>query len=166
MREYRFNLTMCKRPVKKQKIINFLYLFDNILYSLALSGSTKTFWSPATQRHGLVYKREGKKYPIKCSSQKSPSQGSLYLTNKTRTEEDIINRNHKTLNKSTVPQASQDDNIKIVSTSFVDVLNKKLDALYRLTRPYTWIGIVSCLIFSYTYIHTHFFSKDISTLIY
>ncbi|KAL9442909.1 hypothetical protein AB3S75_016302 [Citrus x aurantiifolia] len=105
-------------------------------------GSTKTFWSPVTQRHGLVYKREGKKYPIKCSSQKSPSQGSLYLTNKTRTDEDIINRNHKTLNKSTVPLASQDDNFKIVSTSFVDVLNKKLDALYRLTRPYTWIGII------------------------
>ncbi|KAH9760468.1 homogentisate phytyltransferase 1 [Citrus sinensis] len=104
--------------------------------------STKTLWSPVTQRHGLVYKREGKKYPIKCSSQTSPTQGSLYLTNKTRTEEDIINRNHKTLNKSTVPLASQDDNTKIVSTSFVDVLNKKLDALYRLTRPYTWIGII------------------------
>lgn len=130
---------------------------------MALSGSTRTFWSPATQGHGLVNRRESKKYPIKCSSQKCPSQSSLSLTNKTRTSEDRISRHHKTLNKSTLNLASQDDNIKIVSTSFVENLNKKLDALYRLSRPYTWTGIVSLLnfqllILSCPYISLNWFS--------
>lgn len=61
-----------------------------------------------------------------------------------------MERNHKPLKKSTVPMASQDgypsksQDENIVSTSFVDVLTKKLDAFYRLSRPYTWTNIVSC----------------------
>ncbi|KAH9716074.1 putative homogentisate phytyltransferase 1 [Citrus sinensis] len=60
----------------------------------------------------------------------------------------MMERNHKPLKKSTVPMAlqdgypskSQDENI--VSTSFVDVLTKKLDAFYRLCRPYAWTSII------------------------
>ena len=61
-----------------------------------------------------------------------------------------MERNHKPLKKSTVPMALKDghpskcQDESIVSTSFVDVLTKKLDAFYRLSRPYAWTSIVSC----------------------
>ncbi|KAH9667703.1 putative homogentisate phytyltransferase 1 [Citrus sinensis] len=65
----------------------------------------------------------------------------------------MMERNHKPLKKSTVPMALKDghpskcQDESTVSTSFVDVLTKKLDAFHRLSRPYAWtsiiIGIVS-----------------------
>ncbi|KAH9667759.1 homogentisate phytyltransferase 1 [Citrus sinensis] len=60
----------------------------------------------------------------------------------------MMNRYHKPLKKSTVPMALQDDsatksqNENIVSTSFLDFLTKKLDAFYRLSRPYAWTSII------------------------
>ncbi|KAH9716069.1 putative homogentisate phytyltransferase 1 [Citrus sinensis] len=113
-------------------------------HPLKHAGSFKTFQTPLTQINGLVNRSESNKYSIRCSI-----QNSLYLTNnKIRNNEDMMERNHKPLKKSTVPMAlqdgypskSQDENI--VSTSFVDVLTKKLDAFYRLCRPYAWTSII------------------------
>ncbi|KAH9667699.1 putative homogentisate phytyltransferase 1 [Citrus sinensis] len=111
--------------------------------------SFKTFQTPSTQINGLVNRSEGNKYSIRRSI-----QNSLYLTNnKIRNNEDMMERNHKPLKKSTVPMALKDghpskcQDESTVSTSFVDVLTKKLDAFHRLSRPYAWtsiiIGIVS-----------------------
>lgn len=108
-----------------------------LFYFGRLGFSKTTFASPLTQVNGLVNRSQSNKYSQNCSS-----ESSVYLTNK-------IIRKQKPLNKLTVPLALQDgyaskseDDI-IVSTSFVDVLNKKFNALYRLTRPYTWASIVS-----------------------
>ncbi|KAH9667701.1 putative homogentisate phytyltransferase 1 [Citrus sinensis] len=114
-----------------------------------LPSSFKTFQTPSTQINGLVNRSEGNKYSIRRSI-----QNSLYLTNnKIRNNEDMMERNHKPLKKSTVPMALKDghpskcQDESTVSTSFVDVLTKKLDAFHRLSRPYAWtsiiIGIVS-----------------------
>ncbi|KAH9798910.1 homogentisate phytyltransferase 1 [Citrus sinensis] len=105
--------------------------------------SVKTLRLPSTQINGLVNRSQRKKYSVKCSS-----QSSFSLTNKVGNREDIINRNHKPLNKSTVALALQDgyasksEEENTLPASFVQVLNKKFDALYRLTRPYTWASII------------------------
>lgn len=94
---------------------------------------------PLTQINDLVNRSESNKFSTKRAS----IQGSFYLTNKIGKNKDIINRNQKPLNKSTVPLASKSRDENIASTSFVDILIKKLDAFYRLSRPYSWINIVS-----------------------
>ncbi|KAK9210870.1 hypothetical protein WN943_000243 [Citrus x changshan-huyou] len=116
--------------------------------------SVKTLRLPSTQINGLVNRSQRKKYSVKCSS-----QSSFSLTNKVGNREDIINRNHKPLNKSTVALALQDgyasksEEENTLPASFVQVLNKKFDALYRLTRPYTWASIVSCFIVITIYLY-------------
>ncbi|KAH9760473.1 homogentisate phytyltransferase 1 [Citrus sinensis] len=112
-------------------------------HPLQPSNSVKTLRLPSTQINGLVNRSQRKKYSVKCSS-----QSSFSLTNKVGNREDIINRNHKPLNKSTVALALQDgyasksEEENTLPASFVQVLNKKFDALYRLTRPYTWASII------------------------
>lgn len=116
--------------------------------------SVKTLRLPSTQINGLVNRSQRKKYSVKCSS-----QSSFSLTNKVGNKDDIINRNHKPLNKSTVALALQDgyasksEEENTLPASFVQVLNKKFDALYRLTRPYTWASIVSCFIVITIYLY-------------
>ncbi|XP_006465161.2 coumarin 8-geranyltransferase 1, chloroplastic-like [Citrus sinensis] len=124
--------------------MNLCSSFSLKYHPLQQNGTVKTFQSPLTQIYGLANRRESNKYSVKGSI-----QSSFCLTNnKIGNNEDMMNRYHKPLKKSTVPMALQDDsatksqNENIVSTSFLDFLTKKLDAFYRLSRPYAWTSII------------------------
>ncbi|KAL9409719.1 hypothetical protein AB3S75_048023 [Citrus x aurantiifolia] len=114
-------------------------------HPLQHAGSVKTFQTPLKHINGLANKNQSKKYSVRCSS-----ESSFFLTNKIGHSEDlVINRNHKPLSKSTVALAAQDgysSESKLASTSFMQVLNKKCDAFYRLTRPYSCVSIIAALL--------------------
>ncbi|KAH9646905.1 homogentisate geranylgeranyltransferase [Citrus sinensis] len=114
-------------------------------HPLQHAGSVKTFQTRVKHINGLANKSESKKYSVRCSS-----ESSFFLTNKIGHSEDlVINRNHKLLSKSTVALAAQDgysSESELVSTSFMQVLNKKCDAFYRLTRPYSCVSIIAALL--------------------
>ncbi|KAL9462799.1 hypothetical protein AB3S75_000744 [Citrus x aurantiifolia] len=123
--------------------MNLCSSFSLKYHPLQQNGTVKTFQSPLTQIYGLANRRESNKYSVKGST-----QSSFCLTNnKIGNNEDMMNRYHKPL-KSTVPRALQDDsatksqNENIVWTNFLDFLTKKLDAFYRLSRPYAWTSII------------------------
>ncbi|KAH9677689.1 homogentisate geranylgeranyltransferase [Citrus sinensis] len=114
-------------------------------HPLQHAGSVKTFQTPLKHINGLANKNQSKKYSVRCSS-----ESSFLLTNKIGHSEDlVINRNHKPLSKSTVALAAQDgysSESELASTSFMQVLNKKCDAFYRLTRPYSCVSIIAALL--------------------
>ncbi|GAY41099.1 hypothetical protein CUMW_056840 [Citrus unshiu] len=107
------------------------------------AGSVKTFQTRVKHINGLANKSESKKCSVRCSS-----ESSFLLTNG-HSEDLVINRNHKPLSKSTVALAAQDgysSESELASTSFMQVLNKKCDAFYRLTRPYSCVSIIAALL--------------------
>ncbi|KAH9716120.1 putative homogentisate phytyltransferase 1 [Citrus sinensis] len=112
-------------------------------HPLQHAGSVKTFQTRVKHINGLANKSESKKCSVRCSS-----ESSFLLTNG-HSEDLVINRNHKPLSKSTVALAAQDgysSESELASTSFMQVLNKKCDAFYRLTRPYSCVSIIAALL--------------------
>ncbi|KAL9424290.1 hypothetical protein AB3S75_036222 [Citrus x aurantiifolia] len=114
-------------------------------HPLQHAGSVKTFQTRVKHINGLANKSESKKYSVRCSS-----ESSFFSTNKIgRSEDLVINRSHKPLTKSTVALAAQDgysSKSELPSTSFMQVLTKKCDAFYRLTRPHTCAGYMLAIL--------------------
>lgn len=97
-------------------------------------GCTKTLPSPLSQIHGVLNTTLRKKYSIKCP------RNSFNLTNKIRSCKQFNKyRCLSTLQDGYKPNPRHDNNY---STSFQDVFFRNLNALYCLTRPYTWIGTI------------------------
>nr|WJW73955.1 umbelliferone 8- and 6-geranyltransferase [Murraya exotica] len=112
-------------------------------YPLQQAGCVKTLQLPVTKVHGGLNRIESKNYAIKCTQ-----SDSFYSTNKIRINENTSSRNCKPFNKYRVAVALQQKSFAsnneddINSTSFQDALMKKLNALYRFTRPFAVIGTI------------------------
>ncbi|GAY45929.1 hypothetical protein CUMW_093110 [Citrus unshiu] len=112
-------------------------------YPLQHAGCDKTLQLPLTKVHGGLNRSESKNYAIKCTQ-----SDSFYSTNKIKNNENTSSRNCKPFNKYRVAVTLQQQGCAsnneddINSTSFWDVLLKKLHALYVFTRPFAMIGTI------------------------